>query len=286
MIARGAQGDDVRKLQLDLIELGYELPRWGADGSLGTETMDALARFLRDHGQSVDDDAASVTDDQLALVAQIRGATDDAPFGPKLTSGRFHDLRSTAAQANIGGRRSWKDITGITLHQTACYLGEKPARWNTVVAHMGVTRAGQVMWMHDFEKIVWHANLFNGFCIGIEMDGEYAGIEGNDHTFWRPADEPNRQPQTPTTELTDAAQRTVRWICDEVAQHGGRIKLLVAHRQSSVERQSDPGSALWQQVAIPLHRAGLLTDGGPGYTVGNGLPIPEAWDSSRTGVKY
>src|SRR3954469_1968591 len=174
MMERGDRGEDVKKLQLALLELGYDLPKWGADGDLGSETLDALARFLRDHGVKVEDDAATVTDEHLALVQQVAAAVAEAPLGPKLPSGRFHDLRDVAAQTNIGGPRSWKQVTGITLHQTACVLGEKPKRWATVVAHMGVTRAGQVLWMHDFEKIVWHANGFNNGTIGIEMDGEYA----------------------------------------------------------------------------------------------------------------
>lgn len=283
---RGDRGVEVRDLQQALIELGYDLPRWGADGDLGTETLDALARFLRDHGTAVDDDASAVSDAELALVQKVLAATRDAPLGPQLAGGRFHDLRSIAAQKNIGGHRGWNQITGVTLHQTACVLGEKPQRWATVVAHLGVTRGGQVIWMHDFEKIVWHANGFNGFTVGIEMDGTYAGVEGDDRTFWRPADEPDRKPQIPTPDLVEAARATVRWICQEVARHGGRIQRLLAHRQASGERQSDPGSALWQQVAMPLHKELGLSDGGPGYKIDSGYPIPERWDPSRVGIKY
>jgi hypothetical protein len=118
------------------------------------------------------------------------------------------------------------------------------------------------------------------------MDGTYAGVEGDDRTFWRPAAERSRQPQSPTPELVEAAKAAVRWIRDEVARHGGRLELLVAHRQSSQNRQSDPGSALWQQVAMPLHAELGLSDGGPGFRVGTGYPIPERWDPSRTGIKY
>jgi N-acetyl-anhydromuramyl-L-alanine amidase AmpD len=283
---RGDQGDNVRQFQKALVELGYDLPRWGADGELGAETLDALARFLRDHGTPIDDDASVVSDAELALVQKVLTAIRDAPLGPQLVGGRFHDLRPLAAQRGIGGRRPWNQVTGVTLHQTACVLGEKPQRWATVVAHLGITRGGQVIWMHDFEKIVWHGNGFNGSTIGIEMDGTYAGIEGDDRTFWRPSDEPDRKPQAPTTELVEAAKATVRWICQEVARHGGRIQRLVAHRQASNQRQSDPGSALWKQVATPLHAELDLSDGGPGYTVGDGYPIPEAWDPSRLHVTY
>lgn len=283
---RGSRSVEVRKLQLMLMELGYELPRWGADGDLGTETIDALALFLREHGMTVDDDADEVSDAELALVRQVLSMTSDAPLGPQLAGGRFHDLRTIAAQNRLGGRRSWKQITGVTLHQTACVLGEKPQRWRTVAAHLGVTRAGQVTWMHDFEKVVWHGNGFNASTVGIEMDGIYAGVEGDDETFWRPSEEPNRKPQVPTKELIEAARATVRWICQEVERHGGRVEKLFAHRQASRQRLSDPGSALWQGVALPLQSELKLSDGGPGFTLGNGRPIPERWDSSRLGVRY
>jgi N-acetyl-anhydromuramyl-L-alanine amidase AmpD len=286
MLKRGDHGVEVRKLQQALIELGYELPRWGADGDLGAETIDALARFLRDHSTETDDDADVVSDAELALVDKVLTAAANAPLGPQLASGRFHDLRSTATQNSLGGRRPWNQVTGVTLHQTACVLGERPQRWATVVAHLGITRAGQVIWMHDFEKVVWHGNGLNASTIGIEMEGTYAGIEGDDRTFWRPHDEPDRKSQTPTLELVEAAKATVRWICGEVARHGGRIAHVFAHRQASNQRDSDPGSALWQRVAMPLHAELTLDDGGPGYTVGNGLPIPEKWDARRVGVKY
>src|SRR5258705_467564 len=83
---------------------------WGADGDLGTETIDALARFLRDHGTDAADDASLVSDAELAVVQRVLAATKDAPLGPQLASGRFHDLRATASQKNIGGRRGWNQI--------------------------------------------------------------------------------------------------------------------------------------------------------------------------------
>lgn len=149
-----------------------------------------------------------------------------------------------------------------------------------------MTREGRVIWIHDFDQLVVHGNGFNTTTIGIEMDGMYAGVEGDERTFWRPKNEPNRQPQSPTNELVEAAKAAIRWIRDEVARHGARLELLVAHRQSSKDRQADPGSALWQRVAMPLHEELGLSDGGAGYKLGNGLPIPERWDASRHGVAY
>lgn len=282
----GAKGEDVRALQEALIALGYELPRWGADGSLGSESIDALAAFLRDHGEEVEDDASEVTAAQLALVKKVLAGQRAAAAGPALLAGKFHDLRSSASQDRLGGRRAWSKITGVTLHQTAVVLGERPERWKTLGAHLGVTREGQVVWLHDFAKIVWHANGLNAMTVGIELDGMYEGIQGDPNSFWNPDKDPRRVPQRATTDLVEAAKATVRWVCAEVARHGGKVNHLYAHRQASKQRQSDPGSELWQLVGLELHKELTLTDGGAGFTLGDGMRIPESWDASRKGVKY
>jgi hypothetical protein len=287
MLKKGDKGEQVEKLQRALIALGFPLPRWGADGDYGTETATAMSLFLREHGRDVtDDDPDLITDRELDLVYALLAAKQQGGATHPVADDMFHDIRSSASQKHVFGRRPWMTIKGITLHQTACLLGEKAARWGTVGAHVGVTREGRVIWMHDFDQLVVHANGFNKSTIGIEMDGMYAGVEGEDRTFWRRANEPDRQPQTPTPALVEAAKAAVRWIRNEVARNGGRIELLLAHRQASRDRQSDPGSALWQKVAMPLHDELGLSDGGAGYRIGDGYAIPEPWDSSRTGVRY
>jgi N-acetyl-anhydromuramyl-L-alanine amidase AmpD len=279
---RGDKGPQVVKLQEALLALGYTLPRWGADGDLGDETIDALQRALTDHGKKFDDDKNTVSKTEEDFVHTLQKACAK----PVIPITSFYDIRKQAGNEHFIRRRTWKEVTGITLHQTACVLGEKPERWANCGAHLGITRQGKVIWIHDFDIAVVHANGFNAQTVGIEMDGTYAGIEGNDRTFWRPPEAPNRKPQSPTPELVEAAKQTVRWIVDEVARHEGKVKVLVAHRQSSGTRQSDPGSALWQAVALPLHAELGLTDGGKGFTVGKGMPIPEAWNPSYKGTPY
>ena len=50
---RGATGSAVLDLQRSLLALGYPLPRFGADASLGSETLQSLALLLQDHGRAV-----------------------------------------------------------------------------------------------------------------------------------------------------------------------------------------------------------------------------------------
>lgn len=61
---------------------------------------------------------------------------------------------------------------------------------------------------------------------------------------------------------------------------------LLAHRQASSSRQNDPGAQPWRDIAIPMMRELGLSDGGPGFKVDQGRPIPEAWDPTRKGIKY
>lgn len=72
VLQRGMTGEDVRRLQQRLTELGYELPKYGADGEYGGETVAAVKAFQRDLGLTVDGIAGKVT--RAALDA---GAPDD-----------------------------------------------------------------------------------------------------------------------------------------------------------------------------------------------------------------
>lgn len=48
LISVGSKGEGVKEIQEILISLGYELPKYGADGSFGRETKEAVEDFQRD----------------------------------------------------------------------------------------------------------------------------------------------------------------------------------------------------------------------------------------------
>jgi len=202
------------------------------------------------------------------------------------------DRRKTAAQAHGDeGQwkvkpRTWANTRGICLHQTACLLGERPARWDHVGAHIGITRMGQVMWLHDFNKIVAHGNGWNNQTVGIEIDGLYAGIDGDESTVWDDPSTPQRERgMILTSEAVEASWNVIRWICERTAENDGHIRVLGAHRQSSKDRRNDPGSAIWKQIALPMQGELGLSDGGRGFHIG-GYPIPEHWDTAKKGISY
>ena len=54
ILKKGMKGPDVKTLQEKLMELGYKLPKYGADGEYGGETVEAVKDFQKASGLSVD----------------------------------------------------------------------------------------------------------------------------------------------------------------------------------------------------------------------------------------
>lgn len=200
--------------------------------------------------------------------------------------------------------RPWKNVTGITLHQTAtCFLqygDTNEARLKRAIdrvckisAHHVILRNGIDVWSNPYNYAASHAQWFNASDVGIEIDGWFAGVHGDIATFWKPASVTNRTPMELTQEQIDSTKDCIRHICAEVKANGGEIKYIHAHRQTSRKRISDPGSLIWQQIAIPMMEELDLHYGGPDFFVptpdravvrgcsssmGNGYPIPVEWD--------
>ncbi len=289
---RGDKGPMVLALQKKLIALNYDCGPRGADGDLGKGTIGAVHDFEQDYlGPVMLDDL--IPDTTLAAIDRAYQSKKGAPRPPG-----FLDLTARHNGQHKRGVRPWNQIDAICLHQTAGDLGEKPERWSwwptrdadgdlvhsTLKAHLGVTRGGQVFLVHDLNALVYHGNSFNNRSVGIELSGTYEGVAGRPTTWWQPTGV--RSPQTPTPELLVAAKVAIEWVVAEVAARGGKIKYLFAHRQSSAERESDPGDAIWKGVALPMLQKLGLSDGGPRYKVGSGEAIPMDWDPSKVGIPY
>ena len=54
LLKRGMEGSDVKALQELLMQLGYALPKYGADAKFGAETEKALRAFQKEAGLTVD----------------------------------------------------------------------------------------------------------------------------------------------------------------------------------------------------------------------------------------
>lgn len=71
----GCKGDDVTKLQKDLLKMGYDVGPDGADGDFGTNTKKAVMKFQREHHiEPVD---GEVGDDTRVVLKEILEKSDD-----------------------------------------------------------------------------------------------------------------------------------------------------------------------------------------------------------------
>lgn len=191
--------------------------------------------------------------------------------------------------------RPVSQVTGVTIHQTAARYGIRDyqiaaaggdrklalaRRALRVACHAMAFHDGFVAWTNPLERYVYHGNGFNGFELGLEIDGNYPGLEGG--STW------NGKVPTKTTEASIlAACAALELLVREGRKLGMPIEYVHAHRQSSATRRADPGEELWKRVVLEfgVPVLGLTTE--PARTLpgrnGDGRPIPLEWDPDGVG---
>lgn len=208
------------------------------------------------------------------------------------------DLRKeprTKSRGKAKGSRPWRKVTGITLHQTAVNITQAKRCLNVPV-HACVLDGGRdgadatIVLLHDPTRITWHGHGFNSRDIGIEVCARAAGIEGDGRTLWLPKSLRGKgDPLEHASEATDAeleaTRRLMRYYAEMVAENGGRLQYVHAHRQSSKSRVSDPGSRIWKACGVWAQETLGLSSGPPGWAHG-GLALPDVWTGEANGVRY
>lgn len=83
ILKNGMEGDDVKELQSLLLQLDYDLGKWGADGDFGDNTEMAVEKFQKAAGIGVDGEAGPQT---LAALDKALGVDegDGDPAGAKV----------------------------------------------------------------------------------------------------------------------------------------------------------------------------------------------------------
>lgn len=207
----------------------------------------------------------------------------------------IHDLRGVPRTKDKGkskGSRNWSKITGITIHQTAVPFGTDPKRMLNIPVHGATLKDGSIVLLHSPTAYLWHGNSFNRHDIGIEVSCRACGIDGVPETLWLPKkykDLEGEQRLAKATEATDqqleATRQLVKYYVDLVAENGGEIKYIHAHRQSSKTKISDPGSRIYKGVNKWAIEELGLSAGPPGWSSG-GSAIPDAWSGENNGIPY
>jgi hypothetical protein len=304
------KGGEVRRIQTRLIDRGYELPRFGADGHLGEETWEALQRFAEDQNlpwkPEIPIQTLSILDRAISTAPSAALSTTSTTLDGAV---RLFDL--TPEQDNpspkskvVAGKtvlRAPSAVNGIVLHQTACSFGvtaraiaaadgdEQLARARRALRmpyHAIAFRKGFVANANELRRYTYHANRLNGPTLGLAIEGLYSGLVDDPNTAPDEADRSTwgGDPQDVTEDVLRAGRFGLRFLVEEGRAIGMPIEFLYAHRQSNDKRRSDPGEELWRRLAIEYGVGVLGLTLRQDFTVGRGRPVPVNWDPAGVGT--
>lgn len=209
----------------------------------------------------------------VVIETKVIDLSAEQPLVARAVRGKFHHKRDKSGRIVM---RKPEDVLGITIHQTACVFGpagdpvRKHRRALDVAAHVTAFQDGTVVQGHPLAAYVWHGNSLNGFTIGLECEGLFAGVRVPGHD-----------------QVSDQALASfckgVEYIVERGRGEGMPINYIWAHRQSSSSRRGDPGGEIWQKVVIEyaVNALGLKTRVNEHFDTGRS--IPKSWDASGSG---
>jgi uncharacterized protein YgiM (DUF1202 family) len=117
ILRNGCEGTDVKEMQTNLIRLGYDLGRWGADGDFGDATELAVRKFQEENGLEVDGEFGPKS---LAMMEKLLSEETEAPVeNPKM-------VRIVGGQCYVRSEPNAKGaILGVAKEGSECeYAGE------------------------------------------------------------------------------------------------------------------------------------------------------------------
>jgi len=264
------RGSAVRRLQELLDDLGFD--EGANDGIFGPATERAVKEFQVSHDLAVDGICGPKT----------WAAIEGSPAPVRSPANGIVDIADIHPHPKLYKcQRDPSRIDSIVIHQTGCAMPTNPTKWARLNAHIGITREGIVILANDFTDWIWHAQGLSRNSIGVEIEGNFCGIQDNLKTLWKGGGGPHN--------LTAEQLAALPVLISLLDQESDRLKFSIdhifAHRQSKDMRTADPGSEIWGVFGLPLQDRFNADDGGAKFHTGTGRPIPREWDSRRT-TKY
>jgi hypothetical protein len=199
----------------------------------------------------------------------INDISDAARSVGNLFSSRIEDRTALTPKDK---RKNLKrgNVYALVLHQMAFSRGNDIKKYDNVTSHFIITPAGAIAQLHPISAYLYASNGFNKHSLAVEFAGNFPSIRGK---CWQP--KPPAKPHG-CHRLTDAQIEAGRYLIQYLIR---TIKLthILAHRQSSASRENDPGPDIWYHVGQwAIDNLGMK-DGGTGFKVDNGNPIPDSW---------
>lgn len=178
------------------------------------------------------------------------------------------DLTAQAERGHRKGTRDPKSVYALVLHQMGCCAHRRDPLRNYLrtKAHFVIVPDGRILQLHPVSALLFASNGFNSGSVAVEFAGNFPSVRGR---WWRGA---TYGRDRPTSAQLQAGRCLVRHLIRTMG-----LRVVLAHRQSSGSRENDPGPEVWSQVGQWAVDTLGLSDGGHGFKIHKGHPIPDAW---------
>ncbi|HVO72637.1 MAG TPA: S8 family serine peptidase, partial [Ignavibacteriaceae bacterium] len=168
-------------------------------------------------------------------------------------------------------RRLW----AFVLHHMAFKRKNKagqlsdPKSYLKTGAHFCIMMDGRIIQLHQFSRMIWHGNCLSPRSVAVEFEGNFPNIKGR---WWIDKDSTVQNYDVPTQAQYDSGRFLARYLKTVLGTTS-----IFAHRQSSEDRENDPGPDIWYNVGQwAIDNLGMK-DGGPAFKCGTGNPILPEW---------
>ena len=154
-LSKGCEGSDVKKLQELLLKLGYELPKYGADGDYGSETVAAVKKFQKSEGltqdgkygpkthtaltEAIDEDEKANDEAQDAEPDNGDAPADATPENEAPAVPRVEIVSDSKVNIRVGNGTNYSRITQVPGGTTFEWVATATNGWHAVIvgSHVG-----------------------------------------------------------------------------------------------------------------------------------------------------
>src|SRR5262245_2662725 len=194
----------------------------------------------------------------------VLGRTADAVGG----GSRIIDLTAKADKSLRKSARDPKSVNALVLRQMGCCfkVNDPLTRFLKIAPHFAILPDGRILQLHPITAHTWASDGFNKDSVAVEFAGNFPDTRGK----WLNEDVAGRNQIT--KEQIDAGRYLVRHLIGATG-----LTHILGRRQSSATRENDPGPDIWYHIGQWAVDNLGLNDGGPGFKVDDGNPIPDIW---------
>jgi peptidoglycan hydrolase-like protein with peptidoglycan-binding domain len=272
------------KLALNRV-LGLSLPD---DNALDTATKNAIGDFQNKNNLPVTKNLDATTERALLeadALARSKGTPTESATAAVISAAKtkIEDWTKKAVnnkpQFILNTHRDPRKVFALVLHHMAFKRRNikskkysDPESYLATGAHCCILFDGRIIQLHAFSRMIWHSNCTSGGSVGVEFEGNFPNVNGK---WWVYKDDKGniiRNDDKPTQAQYEAGRFLASYLKCVMG-----ITRILAHRQSSKDRENDPGPDVWYNVGQwSIDKLGL-SDGGPTSQCGDGKPILPEW---------